>query len=81
MSIPQSSPERSVSQKCPFFQIRGDRCQARCAAVPAYSTRRQLCESDDYDRCPTYLAVMLCQSKPLRVDCDWLDADGGRCLK
>ena len=81
MSIAQLSQERSISLECPFFQKRGARCQARCAAVPTYSPRRQLCESDDHDRCPTYLAFILCQSRPLRVDCDWLDADGGRRLK
>jgi hypothetical protein len=58
---------------CPFFNNLKQSCRAGGCERQVAVTRRQLCNSDDHDRCPAYLAYLLRRSRPLRSDCDWLD--------
>jgi len=58
---------------CPFFNFSKQSCRATKNVLPIAEGRRQLCNSDDHDSCPTYLAYLLRRSRPMRSDCDWLD--------
>jgi len=64
----------SLELPCPFFAPREQICGVKEGQGQVNAARRQLCGSDDHDRCPTYLAYLLRRSRPLRCDCDWLDA-------
>jgi|GEM_PF-1853936 len=58
---------------CPFYNREKQSCRAEKNESPVAAARLQLCNSDEHDRCPTYLAYLLRRSRPLRSDCDWLD--------
>jgi len=58
---------------CPFFNSVKLSCRAARNELPVAETRRHLCNSDEHDSCPTYLAYLLRRTRPLRSDCDWLD--------
>ena len=67
-------PEPRECTACPFYTVAGGTCLAGIPALPVSSRRKALCTSEDHDLCPTYLGYLLRRSRPMRVDCDWLDA-------
>lgn len=71
MMKPIEKSPRDDNESCPFY--RGP--QQLCSLIGECPTarRRQLCCSDEHDRCPVYLTFLLRHSRPQRVDCDWHD--------
>lgn len=59
---------------CPFYTDTEQTCRAATGIHGKTIPAGDLCMSDDYDRCPRFLAHLLRRSQPNRVDHDWLDA-------
>ncbi len=59
---------------CPFYEMGTGSCLLVDSVLSDLGERKSLCQSDDYDRCPTYLGYLLRRTRPLRADSDWLDA-------
>lgn len=63
----------AIAQQCPFYNMEKQHCGAAVAGFSVDRQRKELCCSDDYDNCPSYLAYVLRRSRALRSDSDWLD--------